>query len=238
MRVLYIRDNHKEEGMNLDSTNISREMLTGFLAERHSTRRFQDRDLAPEMLKEIIATAAYIPSGGNRHGHRFTVITRGSTRALLMKELTKMYRRRSRLMNSALLRTIAQPFVGPVMRDFLKDQTYGPVLRSIVAKLVSGEDPVFHGAPAAIVIHSPHTIPTPKEDCVIAGFAVTMAAHAMGLGACFVTLGQNAINSSVRCKAILGLSARERVHAVVVLGSPAVPNRQPAHRDAREIRFA
>ncbi len=141
-------------------------------------------------------------------------------------------------MNSALLRTLAQPFVGPVMREFLKDKTYGPVVRSIVGKLLSGEDPIFYGAPAAIVIHTPHRIPTPKEDCVIAGFAVTMAAHAMGLGACFVTLGQNAINSSARCKVLLGLSARERVHAVVVLGYPAVPNRQPAHRDARELRFA
>ena len=224
--------------MNLDSMTISREMLTGFLAERHSTRRFQDRDLAPEMLKEIIATAAFIPSGGNRHGHRFTVITRGPTRTLLMKELTKIYRQRSWLLNSALLRALAQPFVDPMTREFLKDKTYGPVVRSIVGKLGSGEDPIFHGAPAAIVIHSPYTIPTPKEDCVIAGFAVTMAAHAMGLGACFVTLGQNAINSSARCKAILGLSTRERVHAVVVLGYPAVPNRQPAHRDDREIRFA
>lgn len=223
--------------MNLVSTNISREMLTGFLAERHSTRKFQDRDIAPEMLKEIAATAAFIPSGGNRHGHRFTVITRGATRDLLMKELTRIYRKRSRLLNSALLRAVARPFVDPVTREFLKDATYGPVVRSIVGKLGSGEDPIFHGAPAAVVIHSPHMIPTPKEDCVIAGFAVTMAAHAMGLGACFVTLGQNAINSSALCKAILGLSSRERVHAVVVLGYPAVPNRQPANRDAREVRF-
>jgi nitroreductase len=224
--------------MNPETSKIDQEMLLGFLAERRSTRRFQDRDLSPETLQALVATAAHIPSGGNRHAHGFIVITRNETRARMMKDLVRIYRRRSRLLNSAFLRTLLRPFVDPVTRGFLKDREYAGRMRALIGKLDAGEDPIFYGAPAAIVIHSPVPIPTPKEDCVIAGFVISLAAEAMGLGACFVTLGQNAINASARCRVILGLSPSERVHAVVVVGFPAATEKGPARRPAKEIRYA
>jgi hypothetical protein len=54
------------------------------------------------------------------------------------------------------------------------------------------------------------------------GYNIVLAAETMGLGSCFVSLAQNAINSSRRCKNILGLDPREQVYAVVVVGHPAV----------------
>lgn len=36
----------------------------------------------------------------------------------------------------------------------------------------AGDDPVFYDAPAVIVIHTPELIPTPQEDCLLAGFAM------------------------------------------------------------------
>jgi nitroreductase len=212
-----------------------------FLAGRRSTRRYEDRDLSQDQLRSLIETAASMPSGGNSHAHSFTALTRGPTRDRLMKELLRIYRRRSMLLNNPILRLIARPLVGPVGRAFLKDREYGPRLRALIDRLDAGGDPIFYGAPAVIVIHSPAMIPTPKEDCVIAGFIVSLAALAMGLGACFVTLGQNAINASVRCKSILGLSSRDRVHAVVVVGYAAANADEAAGRVSRqpkELRYA
>jgi nitroreductase len=212
----------------------------GFLTGRRSTRRYEDHDLSQDQLRALIETTASMPSGGNSHAHSFTALTRGPTRDRLMKELTRIYRGRSMLLNNAVLRRIALPFVGPFTRAFLKDKEYGPRMRALIARLDAGADPIFYGAPAAIVIHSQAMIPTPKEDCVIAGFMVSLAAQAAGLGACFVTLAQNAINASARCRAILGLSPADRVHAVVVVGYPAAadvatPSRP---RPPKELRYA
>jgi len=219
---------------------IGPEALKGFLAGRRSTRKFDQRPLGRDTLQQLLEAAACIPSGGNRHAHAFTVITKGETRVRLMEELLKVYRRRSRLLNSALLRVLMRPFVGPVAREFLRDREYGPRMRALLERLQAGEDPIFYDAPAAIVIHSRVTIPTPKEDCVIAGFAICLAAEAMGLGACFVTLAQNAVNASAPCRSLIGLSARDRVHAVVVVGYPSLdlPERQPRERAPREVRYA
>jgi nitroreductase len=85
-----------------------------------------------------------------------------------------------------------------------------------------GEDPVFYRAPVVIFVHSRCLIPTPREDCILAAYNIVLAAETMGLGSCFVSLAQNAINSSRGLKRILGMEARDQVYAVVVLGYPAI----------------
>ena len=223
--------------MNTQNT-IEFDALHSFLAGRRSTRSFQERELDRETIDKLVQTATLIPSGGNRHAHAFTVITPGETRERLMEVITRVYARRSRLLNNPFLRVAARPFVGPFMRQFLKDREYGPRIQALVAKLAAREDPVFYRAPAAIVIHSSVDIPTPREDCVIAGFALSLAAESMGLGACFVTLGQNVINASKQCKAILGLTAKDRVYAVVVVGYPKEPRAAArTERSAKEPRY-
>jgi nitroreductase len=223
----------------METKKTTPDSLKLLLSTRRSCRRYQDREVEPETIRALAETAAFIPSGGNRHSHRFTVLTRGPSRARLMRELTRIYRGRSALLNSPVLRLLLRPFVGPFTREFLRDREYAGRMRALLAQLEAGDDPVFHGAPAAIIIHSRELIPTPKEDSVIAGFALSLAAHSMGLGSCFVTLAQNALNASGRCKAILGLSQRERVHAVLVVGYPREPRvDRPAERAPREIRYA
>jgi nitroreductase len=144
-------------------------------------------------------------------------------------------------LNSALLRALVPPFVGSLAREFLRDREYGLRMKGLLARLEAGEDPIFYGAPAAIAIHSGVPVPTPREDCVIAGFAICLAAEALGLGACFVSLAQNAINSSTRCRRVLGLSQYDRVHAVVLVGYPSVdrPRGEPrARRMPGELHYA
>jgi nitroreductase len=226
--------------MSQQGERVGPESLRSFLAGRRSTRHFEEKPVGPDTIRQLVEAAASIPSGGNRYAHAFTVITRGETRTRLMNEIVRIYRQRSLLLNSAFLRLVARPFVSPFAREFLKDGEYGPRMRGLLKGLEAGQDPIFYGAPAAIAIHSRASIPTPKEDCVIAGFAISLAAEAMGLGACFVTLAQSAINESTRCRRILGLSPDDRVHAVVVVGYPAADARrgEPRARPAKEIRYA
>jgi hypothetical protein len=156
----------------------------------------------------------------------------------LMVELKRVHRFRSVLLNSPILRTVLKPFSDPFTKAFLGDREYANRMRNILERFEAGDDPVFYDAPAAIMIHSRVLIPTPKEDPVLAGYAICLAAQAMGLGSCFVTLAQNAINSSRRCRAIIGLSPEGKVHAVVLVGHPAVLNLRGAPRASKEIRYA
>ncbi|MGO9410287.1 MAG: nitroreductase family protein [Spirochaetia bacterium] len=196
--------------------------LTNFLASRRSVRHFLP-DVVPEnLLTKLFRAAAYVPSGGNRHSHEFTVLTGDRTRKKLMTEIKRVYRLRSALMNNPVLRRLLRPFVDRQSRAFLKDREYGGRMRDIILRLQAGEDPVFYRAPVVIIIHSHEPIPTPREDSVLAGYALCLAGQSLGLGTCFVTLAQSAINASSACKRLIGLTRQDNVHAVILVGYPSV----------------
>jgi hypothetical protein len=126
--------------------------------------------------------------------------------------------------------------VGPYLRAFLADRTYGGIIKDLLARLRRGQDPIFFNAPTVTLFHSRVLIPTPKEDCLLAAYALALAAQASGLGTCFVTLAQSAVNSSRACKKLLGLSSRHAVHAVLLVGHPAVRFRRAAPRPPLPVR--
>jgi nitroreductase len=81
-----------------------------------------------------------------------------------------------------------------------------------------------------IFVHSQALIPTPLEDSILAAYNIVLTAETMGLGSCFVSLAQNAMNSSRALKKIVGMDPREQIHAVVVVGYPAVRFRRAIPR--------
>ena len=131
---------------------------------------------------------------------------------------------------SALIRTVYSAVADSQTKALLRDRSYLKRVTHLLDQIDRGRDPIFYSAPAILVVHSARLIPTPKEDCILAAYNVVLMAEAWGLGSCFVSLAQNAINTSSACKRILGLNRKEQVHAVVVLGHPAVTFHRPIRR--------
>lgn len=216
---------------------ITEANLESFLAYRRSIRSYQNKELENGIVEKLIDRARYIPSGGNAHSYEFTVLKSDAVKARIRDELIKIYEFRSRILNNPVLRNVAQPFVNKQMRGFLKDKNYAERMKDLIKRIKSGDDPFFYQAPVVIVIHSKEQIPTPKEDSVLAGYNICLLAQAMGLGTCFVTLAQNAFNSSKKCKELLGLSPDDQVNAVVILGYPAVQHQRIAPKKAKQINW-
>jgi nitroreductase len=218
--------------------NIDSETLKLFLSSRRSTRKFLPDEISETTLDGLLDAARHTPSGGNRRAHEATVLRRGSTREMLLAELSKIYAKRSALLNNPFLKKLLRPFASPYIRAFLDDREYGGRIASLLTKLSRGEDPIFYGAPIAVFFHSKVLILTPKEDCILAAFALALAAHASGVGSCFVTLAQSAVSSSRECKKMLGLTSRDDVHAVLLLGYPAVEFPGPTPRPPLVVHMA
>lgn len=217
--------------------SINEENLTHFLAYRRSIRSYENIDVDNSIIEKLVERARYIPSGGNAHSYEFTVVKTNEVRSLIMSELTKIYRLRSLILNNSFLRNAAKPFVNKLMRGFLSDKNYGSRMKDLLQRIESGEDPFFYHAPVIIIIHSRDQIPTPKEDCILAGYNICLTAQSLGLGTCFVTLAQNAFNSSASCKSILGLSPEDNVNAVVVLGYPKTHHKRIAPKQEKQIHW-
>lgn len=218
-------------------STITEENLSALFAYRRSIRSFTKDVVEDSLIEKLINIAKYIPSGGNAHSYEFTVLKSEKTKVRIKEELTKIYKMRSHILNNPFLRNAARPFVNKQMRGFLKNRNYGDRMKDLISRISEGDDPFFYNAPVIIVIHSRDQIPTPKEDCVLAGYNICLTAQVMGLGTCFVTLAQNAINSSKKCKEILGLTPIDNVNAVVILGHPAVRHQRIAPKKEKEIHW-
>ncbi len=216
---------------------ITDENLSSFLAYRRSIRSYQKRSIEDGILEKLIDMARYIPSGGNAHSYEFTVLKSDVTQKRIKEELHKIYKFRDQLLNNPVLRNVAKPFVNKQMREFLKSKTYRSRMKELLSRISEGDDPFFHHSPAIIIIHSKDQIPTPKEDAILAGYNICLVAQTLGLGTCFVTLAQNAFNSSRKCKEILNLAEEDNVYAVVTLGYPAVHHLRIAPKPAKQINW-
>jgi nitroreductase len=120
-------------------------------------------------------------------------------------------------------------------RAFVKDSIYRKRIAFLLERLAKGDDPIFYHAPVVIMVYSSDPIPTPREDAVLAAYNMVLAAETLGLGSCYVSLAQNAVNTSRRCRELLGIPAGAAVHAVLVLGHPDVRFLRSIPRTAKTI---
>jgi nitroreductase len=211
--------------------------MESLLAQRRSTRRFQQRPVPRDRIARVVAAGQHVPSGGNRHAYEFTVLTDPAVKKELLAEFSRYYDRIRALMGHPALLKAASPFLDPYKRAFLNDPDYGQRMVELLDRFHAGDDPVFYRAPAAIVIHTGELIPTPQQDSILAGFAMAMMAQALGLGTCFVSLAENALNDSKRCKARAGIPTNDHVHAVLLLGYPDVTYRRPVPKPQKAIHW-
>jgi nitroreductase len=216
---------------------IDQSQFMDFLAFRRSVRRFTNQSVQRNVVEKIIRTAGYVPSGGNSHSYQFTVITRGETRDRLEHELRRIYALRRRVLQNTILKNLFALLSNRQTRAFLLDDTYLKRLSFLLEQYEQGEDPVFCSAPLIIVVHSDTLIPTPGEDSILAAYNIVLMGQALGLGSCFVSLAQNAMNTSRTCRKILNMSTADRVHAVVVLGYPAVQFHRAVPREPKAIAW-
>ena len=94
---------------------------------------------------------------------------------------------------------------------------------------------VFYGAPALVVISGEVNVPGAMIDCQLAAENLFLAAHAKGLGTCymgFLTLAAG----HPEARKLLGLAEGYEMMAAAVVGHPDVrpegpPQRSPAKTD-------
>jgi nitroreductase len=91
---------------------------------------------------------------------------------------------------------------------------------------------VFYHAPALIVISAVEQGPWIVEDCALAAENLMLAAHAVGLGTCWIGFAQSFLNTPDGKKALDLPAAWVSVAPIIVghpkAGTPAAPRKEPA----------
>jgi nitroreductase len=129
------------------------------------------------------------------------------------------FRKLHSLVRNPVIRWVSPLFAGMTLIRYYRDR-YATVERGL-EEVKKGKDLLFWGAPAVIIVHSSMEGSLPVEDGQYAAYNITILAHAMGLGTCFIGYASETMNKVGKIKRSCGIPDKNRVHAVLAVGYPA-----------------
>ena len=195
--------------------------LAGLMKTRFSCRAYKDEPVSLDLLEDLVRIGTTAPTGTNSQKWTFTILPERGRVMELGRLVAEFYEKVNRMARNPLLRAYSRLFAGGELGKYYRE--YYPMVRKALAEWrESGRDRLFHGAPAALVIGSLPGASCPGEDALLAAGWMTLAAHSMGLGTCLVGYAVEAAKREKRIRRWLGLRPGETVHAVLVLGRPAL----------------
>ncbi|MBI2302327.1 MAG: nitroreductase family protein [Armatimonadetes bacterium] len=181
--------------------------VTEAIRTRRSVRRYSPEPLEPGTLDALLDAAVQAPSGMNTQPWAFGLVE-GADAIRHLGDRAKAH--------------------------LLASLESGSPLEALRDRLVSPDFNIFYGAPALIVIYVRPAV-TAAVDGALAAQNVMLAAHAMGLGTCWIGLAHGFLDSP-EAKAEFGVPEDCRVSAPLIAGRPAGPT-PPVPRKAPEVLF-
>jgi F420 biosynthesis protein FbiB-like protein len=196
--------------------SLTPEALLAWMESRRSIRRFDDRPVSRALLERILRTACAAPSAHNSQPWRFAVVSAGGERRRLADRMADEFRRDLRAdgLTEEVVETRASRAV-----DRLLCAPAAVVLCSTTSDRTRFADQRRNQAETTMALQS----------VSLAGGQLLLAAHAEGLGACWMCgplFAPQAVRETLR------LPDDWEPQALIVLGWPA---EQPTARDRRPL---
>jgi len=210
--------------------------LVRLMRSRRSCRNFQDRPVERAVLEDLARVGATAPSGTNCQLWTFTLLPDRAAILALAEEIGQFFRKTNKMAERAWLRKLLK-LLGKPQLDWFYREYYQQVKDGLAEWERTGRDPLFHGAPAAILVGMRPGASCPAEDALIAAHQIVLAAQALGLGSCYVGLAVSAFQNEPALKDLVGLPRPEVVYAVLALGHPAESYQTVAGRKPVKIRY-
>ncbi len=179
---------------------------------RRSVRQYQDKDVDPALLQELLKATAHAPTGVNAQQLTFTIVDRRSALSRIRQEVL-----------ARLLRCAEEDRI-PERMGLLK--------RAPAAFFDQGIDLIFRGAPHMLLVSTPTTAPCGQEDVTIALTTFELLAISAGLGTVWCGMLKSALEIAPELKPLLDLPAEGVRYYPLLFGYPAVEYARTVQRDS------
>jgi len=201
----------------LEGNMVDPARLETLIKGRRSTRRYNDRDLNPTLINELLDITSHAPTGINAQSVLFTVVREG----VVMKELRK-----------------------EVMAELTKLKNDGKLPEGLVEQYIGmavdawqekGMDIIFRGAPHLLITSAPQDSPCPVQDTHIALTTFQLMAHARGVGTVWNGMVMMALSLIPGLAARLEIPENHTIGYAMVFGEPAVEYHRTVQRGPANV---
>lgn len=209
--------------------------LVHLLRSRRSVRSYQEKPVPRSLLEDLVKIGTTAPSGTNSQAWTFTILQKRSEVEMLGELTASFFRRLNKKAVNPLWRLAARLFAGDSLGRYYH-RNYQTVRQGLVDWDEHGEDHLFHGAPASILVGGRSTASCPAEDALLAAGNILLGAHALGLSTCLIGFVVEAMRRDHRIGKHLALDPDEEIYAVIAVGYGNEVYQRPAGRKKVAVR--
>jgi Fe-S-cluster-containing hydrogenase component 2 len=202
------------------------DQLASLMRARRSVRRFQEREIEPEVLNRIVEMAASGPMGIPPWDVGCVIIRGRDKVQELASEIIQGYEQ---------FLKIFKPWLLAGMRPFLRRATYDqfrhfirPLAQTYVDGRRAGRDFLFYDAPAVLIFH--HSPYADTTDAAIACTYAMLAAESQGLGNTMIGGAPPMLQRNKRLCGRLGIPTGNTPSISLIVGYPAIQFRRSVQR--------
>ncbi len=226
----------KESGGHVAPGAYDTASLVQLMRSRRSCRNYQDRPVAKDLLEDLVKIGTTAPSGTNCQLWTFTVLPDRKSVLNFATGVADFYTVLNQKAAKPALRLLTRLFAGDVLGRYYRSY-YQRIEDGLRLWREEGQDILFHGAPALILVGNKVEATCPAEDALLASENILLAAHAMGLGTCLIGFAVEAIKREPALRRAISLPEGERIYAVIALGWPDEAYVQSAGRKQVAPRY-
>ncbi|MGD2161820.1 MAG: nitroreductase family protein [Anaerolineales bacterium] len=187
--------------------------------DRRSIRRFKDTPVSQTVLKRILKAGIQAPSAHNRQPWRFIVLQRPSEKESLASS-----------MGEHLRADLERDGLSPSVIEQDVSRSYSRITGAALAILVCMDEASLDEYPDPKRKRAEHIMGV--QSVAMAGENILLAAHAEGLGACWVCAP---LFVPELVQEVLQLDADWLPQGMILLGYPADPGRSRGRRPIEEV---
>ncbi|MEW6595759.1 MAG: nitroreductase family protein [Thermodesulfobacteriota bacterium] len=186
--------------------------LVTLIKGRRAVRRYQERDVEPALIDELLEIACHAPTGVNAQSVLFTVV---KERAVLHRVRGELIERLARMKEDGTLPAgRAGKYLGSVVKAWQQE----------------GKDVIFRGAPHLLITSAPAEVTCPAQDTIIALTTFELMAQARGVGTVWDGICMMALAACPEVVATLGIPANHTLGYAMAFGWPAVAYHRTVQR--------
>lgn len=193
-----------ENSLSVPQSKDTMPIINSLVANRHSCRRYQDKNVDSAIINDMLDCIANAPNGGNKQQVEFTLIDD--------KEQMNMFRQLAYSKMEALAKDGIYP------KGFDK-QSYEDMKHW---ESTVRPDMLFCGAPHILIPHAPLGRGEPIQDVIIAGTYFELLCASRGLGAVMLTFPLAALEKMPEVKTKLGIPENHYVGMIIGFGYPEI----------------
>ena len=201
-----------------ESPRVSYHTLLSLMRERRSIRRFREERLPDGTLERLLEAARWAPSASNRQAFRFVAIEEAEARTLMADMVRQAVKK-----NLDRLAQDERNLAAAYAEDFVHFET-APLVLAVYFRVGSALAERF-GMPADRDVGA-------LSSASAAVMNLLLAAHALGLGACWMT---GPLVAAPALESFLAVPAGWRLSAIIPVGFPDESPAAPARRTVAQL---